>query len=391
MSARNRLSCLAFLLALPGLAPAAAPPSRDVLERFDFDPEAGCIIVPVRLKGKVYPFMVDTGCTISAFDKSLQPLLGDEIGYRTGMSPGGPTPILLVKAPIAYVGRRRLPREQPVIVHDLFRKLREEHGLNVWGCIGMDFLADYPIRVDFDRGRVSILRSTDGTAGHRLRLRMAKDVCPEVQVHTETGTQPLWFTIDTGCNDCGTLDNATYHTLYADRKLVRVGWSGSLTAAGNHTSEMGRINWLKIGPFEHADLHLARGRDNKRRVLGLGVWSRYQVTFDFPNKAVYLRKGRRHQVADLQDGSGLSILLRKGQAIVEAVAGRSPAAEADICERDVVVSIAGRKAAGANLLALRKLLHGEGRTVRLVLRRGEKTREVQLRLAVAWRTDKANR
>jgi hypothetical protein len=142
-----------------------------VLDEFRFDPEEGPIIVPVTIKGKSYPFMLDTGCSISLFDESLRPLLGPTLGEASGKTPDGPTPIIIVGAPAAYVGRQPFPQGGFVAVHGVFRKVREDHGVKVWGALGMDFLARHVVRIDFDRGRVALLRSAEATAGHQLRVR----------------------------------------------------------------------------------------------------------------------------------------------------------------------------------------------------------------------------
>jgi hypothetical protein len=393
MSVLARLSCLVVLLAVPEVVLAAAPPPAPPLpEEFEFGWDGGPIIVPVKIKGKKYPFVVDTGCSISVFDASLRSLLGKPVRWDSTMTANGERVVAVFKPPIAHVGRQPLPRDGVVAVHDVFRELRNKHGVKVWGCLGMDFLKKYAVRIDFDKGRLALLRSAVGTGGHRLRLAVDRQG-PYVAVYMERGKEVEWFLVDTGKFGYGSgkLWGTTYRSLEEAGKLRTVDWGRTLTANGVTEQNIGRLAWLKLGPFEHTGLFFSQGVQGGEPVLGLGYWARYQVTFDFPGKAVYLRKGRHYADPDVLDGSGLMILLKGGRAMVEDVKERSPAAKANIRKGDEIVSIASRKAAGSNLFVLRKLLCGEGRTVRLIVRRGEEKREVSLRLAYAWRADKTKR
>jgi hypothetical protein len=256
----------------------------------------------------------------------------------------------------------------------------------------MDFLAKYAIQIDFDRGRIAFLRSGVRASGLRLPLQLAarSAIIPCVMVQLDKGISE-WFQVDTGWAHftSGSLERDTFRAVERGGLLTPAGRTKGYTAGGTLRSDIGRLQRMKLGPFEHHGLYFVQGRAGLPPTLGLGFWERYHVTFDFQARAVYLRKSRRHSVSDYSpDGSGLTVFLRKGLAIVEDIEMGSPAAKAGIRKGDEVISIAGRKAAGANLIVLRRLFCGERRTVRLVVRRGEEKREVALRLDLAWRTDK---
>jgi hypothetical protein len=390
MSMLARLSCLAVLLAFLPLVPAAAPPRGDVLEEFTFDKE-GWVTLPVTIKGKSYPFIVDTGSSLSVFDEELRPLLGNSRGSVRAQTPGGETNISLFEAPLARVGRQPLTTAGSVAVSGIFRKMREVHGINVWGCLGMEFLSVHIVRIDFDRGRVALLKSAEAVTGHRLRLKRPSEQPPYVEVRLAPGKPLEWFLVNLGyVNASGALGGVRYRSLEKAGNLRHIDTAGLLTANGGNKVKVGQLDWLKIGPFEHRGLHLQQGPDGHEHSLNLSFWARYEVTFDFPGNAIYLRKGSRHAVPDVLDGSGLSILLRNGCPTVEGVVAGSPAAKANMSKGDVIVAI-DRTPAGTNMFRLRKKLEGEGKTVHLVIRRGDKKREVALRLDVTWRVDQRKR
>jgi hypothetical protein len=384
------LSSLLYLIALlwfPGHLLGAGPPVVNVLEEFKCGREAGPLVVPLTINGKSYPFLVDTGCTNSVFDDAFSPLLGEAVGSVSANSPTGPTVVRLFAAPDAFIGRLpfKTQRHQIVLVHASPRRFSEGTGMKVYGLLGMDFLSRYALRVDMDRGCVSFHRSGLHWDGERVRLRTNAQRIPCVQARFQQAELASWFTVDTGWvgHGCGNLEIRTYRALEKQGQLRQVAHdTRSMGPGGVKYSPIGRLELLTIGSFQHKGLCFRKGGvSGPGAVLGLSFWARYIVTFDFPSERAFMFKGKRHGLPDLVDGSGLDLLYRTGRLMVEAVVKGSPAAREDICRGDEILSIDGRKAAQATLFVMRKLLQGQGRKVQLVVRRGDKQREVQVTLA----------
>jgi hypothetical protein len=311
--------------------------------------------------------------------------MGKSTGTRTLSSPAGPVELAFALPPVASVGRLPLPASA-MIVFDL-NALREVAGVDVRGILGMDFLSKYAVHLDFERGRLLLLRRARRDAGHRFPLRAGVGV-PRVLVRLLEVGPPEWFVADTGCGgpSSGSIAGDTYQLLLQFHLLVDAGKRTTTTAAGTGTRTVARLARLTIGPFEHRGLCFTRDASLSR--LGLAFWSRYIVTFDFPAGVVYLRRGSRPDLPDDLDASGLRLIGRQGRTIVDSIARRSPAARAGIRKGDEVVSVDGRKSVVRNLSALNRLLCDEGRTLLLVVRRGEEVRRVRLHLETDWRTAK---
>ncbi len=386
MSARVRLSCLAALLTLAAGAPAAAPPAGDVLEEFEVCREGGPLIVPVTIGGKSYPFLVDTGATASTFDLSLRPLMGAAAGEEAIRTPDRTIRWAFAMPPAASVGRLPLPRDRAMAVSDL-AKFREVLGVEVAGLLGMDFLSRHALHLDLERGRLRLLRSGRRRCGESLPLTTDRGVA-RVEAHP-LDHGPAWeFDVDTGYGGpcSGGLPREGYRLLEAVGRLHHAGQRVATSAAGSSQVRQGRLDRLGIGPFEHRGVCFQEDVEGCR--LGLTFWAHYDVTFDFPAGRAYLRRNGRPVLPDALDGSGLRLLYRRGRTVVEAVAEGSPSARADIRKGDEVLAVAGRQAGTISLPVLGRLLCGEGRTVRVVVRRGEAVREVPLRLEIGWRTAK---
>ncbi len=382
MSSLFRVACLAFLLAFSTLAPAGHLPG-DELEAFPISRAAEPIVVPVTIGDKSYPFLVDSGSTFTVFDTSLVSLLGDEVERKTILTPAGQKEFQLARPKAASVGRLPLGKDSSVVLHDLTR-LREASGLDIRGYLGMDFLSRHVVRIDFDRGRLTFLRSAGDGAGQRLPLRLEGGRA-WVEARLAGAPSPEWFLLDTGHVglDSGRLRPELISQLERAGKLRVVGVTKVETAGGRMEVKQGFLEALNLGQFEHKNLLFASTRDCN--AFSLEFCARYVATFDFPGRAVYLRESSRHASPDQVGATGLALIRRGGKTLVEGVREGSPAAKAGLLKGDELLSLAGRNAREGCIVALGRLLCGSGRTVRVVIRRGEEIRDVSLNLDTAWR------
>jgi hypothetical protein len=168
-----------------------------VLERFPVAGDGDLLIVPVTIQGKQYPFCVDTGCTQTAFDTSLIPLLGPRIDNIEVQGPAKTVQIERYTPPKAYLGKLPLPQQEPALVTDL-SAFRGVGGHDIRGLLGMDFLRQYVVRIDFDRGMLTFQKSIGREEGAALQLYFdgLKDI-PRVDADLGSG-QPERFLVDTG-------------------------------------------------------------------------------------------------------------------------------------------------------------------------------------------------
>jgi hypothetical protein len=121
-------------LALVGLTsslPAAAPErSVEVLERFAVRGDGDFLIAPVTIKGKVYRFILDTGCSSMICDSSLRPLLGARIDRIAIKGTQSTAEVERYAAPEAFVGKLPVPQTEPVCVYDLRSAYRCHRGMS---------------------------------------------------------------------------------------------------------------------------------------------------------------------------------------------------------------------------------------------------------------------
>ncbi len=382
MPSLHRLTVFSLAAALTGAAAARPEPPpvgiapEAVVGRFALAEGGTLLLVPVELKGRTFLFALDTGCSSGVYDSSLAPLLGQPITTReVRTSDGVGCPDLpLYPSPDAKLGGLSLRTESPVMLSDL-RRLRDGLGEEVYGCVGMDFLARHVFRVDPDRGEVVFLRSPGPAPGVRLPVTVEDNV-PFVRAGVSGLPEPQVFMVDTGASSgggSGLLRAETYDLLSKQGKIKPIDTALATSLSRPSTRRRGRAAELELAGDRHADLIFsALGRN----LLGLNFWSRYVATFDFADRAIYLKRGGRFDQPDTHDLSGLTFVRVAGRATVVGVEAGSPADRAGVGLRDVILGANGVKAEGAPLAPVRRLLAVRGGKVALTLGRDGGERDV---------------
>jgi S1-C subfamily serine protease len=102
------------------------------------------------------------------------------------------------------------------------------------------------------------------------------------------------------------------------------------------------------------------------------------VTFDFPKRVMYLKPGKEFAQADSWDLSGLHIWRVNGEIVIDAVDAGSPSESVGLKKNDAFVLVDNLPIAGFSLNRLRAMLRDPTRSVAITVRRGEKTKRVEL-------------
>jgi hypothetical protein len=289
--ASQRLVLVWSLVAAAAWSTAVAADDHDgnVIESFEVGGSGGHLLVPVTVAGREYKFVLDTGSSTNAFDISLRPHLhmtGSTMRLR-GQSARAP----LCTCATAAVGRSKLPLSQESICYDL-AGFRKAAGKDVYGLVGMSFLREHVLRIDFDNGEAAFLRSSRNAMGDGVAIEFDDWSVPCV-VLAVAEDDPVRFGIDTGMSGAtdGSLARATLAKL--EQRGHFAVFQGNAKQAGidgiAYETKVGLLRGCRLGAFHHSDILLTEGRRDK---LDMGYISRYHATFDFPRRRLYLAKGR---------------------------------------------------------------------------------------------------
>jgi hypothetical protein len=351
-----------------------------VRESFRFDPDDAVVLVPVHVADRDCQFVVDTGTSVNIFDVLLWPHLGPPVGTAQALTPNGNNIGLeMFSPPVARVGSLALNHFFSFVgCHDL-TSFREASGLDIRGFLGMDFLKDWIVTIDFDEGRLDFLNpgtTRDPEWGEYIPFmygsRGSMYILPTVG---EDFRAP--FCVDTGNLGEGGLEETLFSRLVGLHEVRVSGDVPCLTASGESLSRVGRLSQLSLASFQHQNLRLTSGNQN---TVGLGYLRRYRVTIDFPNQRLYLKKGTEYANREPGPMCGITVRFKAGRIDVRSVDEKSPAHAADVRTNDAIVELCGKPVSEWKPSEIRRMLRVEGKTVEMTVERDGKRIPIEFTL-----------
>jgi len=321
----------------------------EVLAEFKIEGGAKPILLPVTLDGEEYLFCLDTGSTTTIFDASLKDKLGKRFLWpKKGKAAGGKTiEAELFRIPQAYLGPLNMRDCGLIAVIDL-ELLSPALARKAQGIIGMDFLKKYVVRIDFDTATVSFLKSKRDT-GIFSFLQPEKNEHPEwgqplsIKYEFLSGLPlvkgriaddiPVNFMIDTGHvipKVDGNLKSRIFNNISSKVELKTKKDSNKTAVIDN----------FSIGSFEYRD---AIFHESNYSSLGMGFLRRHLVTFDFPNRQMYLKKGRyfdRPTNAHIWfENLGLELRRQGNDIFVDSIDPNGPGYKKGIRQNDIILKV----------------------------------------------------
>jgi hypothetical protein len=325
------------------------------------------VVVPVTAGAKQFLFWVDTGSSLNFADTSLKRELGDycrTVPFHTVIDQRF---VECYKSPTLQVGKVNLPTSGEICCGDL-AGIRAVTGREISAILGMDSLQHFIVQLDFDSGEIRCYSpdvAADGSWGERVDFTYGRKGIPEFGIAFDGVT--FAFQIDTG-NSGIDIDGQLNKWLLENNRLRILGKTIIRSTLGQDKGIAEySLHELSVGPFHHNNVICTQGNGNR---LGLSYLSRFVVTFDFPRRAMYLRKGQHYGDAEYANMSGLHILREDNAPTVHSADADSPAAVADIRAGDKILRVDDQDASQISLFDLRNLFKsGDGKKIRLTISR----------------------
>jgi len=255
------------------------------------NPEAGrggWLIVTLRLAGgEALPVLLDTGCPVVSFDKSLEPKLGQRLDTGTFWNFGVSNETCTYPMPKLYLGKARLQAGSTNVFTFNCQPLSADAGRPIMGILGMDVLKHYCLQLDFAAGKLRFLddEHTDKSGwGRPFALADIGDGCVFIRENL-VGATDVGSMIDTGCDHDGWLVPELYQQ-----------WTNQTSTAGDQLAHgTSGILGGEIYPgidLDVLDAKLLASDDSHIKLNGIGlpILARNLVTFDFPHNTMYLKR-----------------------------------------------------------------------------------------------------
>jgi hypothetical protein len=249
------------------------------------------LFVTLRLEsGEEVPFFMDTGATLTGFDRSLEAKLGEPIGKGLIDHWGAKERARVFAMPALYLGNTPLLTDSNTVTTG-FTVLSLVAGRPIKGILGMDCLRHYCIQLDFEAGKLRFLDSEHlDTAGlgkaYPLTLKGNRPIIQHLGLAGGTSTNSL---IDTGLLYDGQVEKVAVkgHFFIQLRNFLLLGNVPLARKLHRHLI-MPESVW---DGETFTDLKVdVGGPDSLSNVLGLRFLARHLVTLDFPNGVMYLKK-----------------------------------------------------------------------------------------------------
>ncbi|EOR93476.1 hypothetical protein ADIARSV_3361 [Arcticibacter svalbardensis MN12-7] len=284
------------------------------------------IVIPVKINQKgPYNFLLDTGigmCLIT------NPSLIDTLNLTnlgsiriTGFGQGNELRASIASKISMQIGRTQTDSIPAIILNQDLLELSETLGIPIHGLIGYDFFNSFIVEIRYSTQRLILHPFEQGFKGkkHTFIPISLEDKKPYVLVamKSDNGTTiPLKLIIDTGAGHAISLESYKGKSFLLPPKNIKANLGVGLLGPIN--GHIARIKELKISKFTLTDVvssfpeytETVKGFvfPNRNGNLGNPVLKKFQVTFDYSRKGIYLKPSSHFKEPFEHDMSGLELI-----------------------------------------------------------------------------------
>lgn len=244
------------------------------------------------------------------------------------------------------------------------------------GIIGMAVFGNFVTTVDYDRGEITLTDPKSyapdpAAATVALALKGPVAYVDAGLIGADGKSTPVRLLLDCGAGHAVSLNATSSKSVVVPAGALRTRIGRGMS--GEVRGQVGRIPGLELGGIRIPDVVATfpdpehenpRGLDSRDGNLGSGVLGRFNVTYDYPHRKLYLVKNQRFSEPFEWDMSGLVLEPGAGDTITIAkVVPDSPAAAAGIVPGDRLLAIGGRPLVNRNVSDTRAWLSTDGADV----------------------------
>ncbi|RWU07652.1 aspartyl protease family protein [Pedobacter chitinilyticus] len=290
------------------------------------------IIIPIYINGKgPFDFILDTGVNpMIVTDSTLKESL--KVPYVRNIKIGGYGNFdgidAFLGATTVNVGEAEGENIPTVFLKNEILSLSGYVGRRIYGLIGFNFFNSFVVKINYDEKSLKFI-----SPGKKIKPRGEKipleliDNKPYVSVNIEQeglGSKTLRALVDCGASHAISLEALIKNPFPLPTFSIQANLGNGLTGPIN--GRIGRIELLKLGKFVFKDVlanypkYQIDTTTNRERNANLGaeLLSRFNVTYDYRNLCMYIKKNARfnypfeHDMAGIEfysDGSTSGILI----------------------------------------------------------------------------------
>ncbi|MDH4223682.1 MAG: aspartyl protease family protein [candidate division Zixibacteria bacterium] len=335
-------------------------------------------------------FLLDTGAGASCINLDFAKGIGlESTGKFEAKGVGGSEDAGFLELQTFQLGDITMSQQKVVSLN--LSPMNIYEGREMDGIIGYDLLSRFVFEIDYQKSRLTFYDPQFFNykgKGEALEIELYGNT-PHLKA-TVDGKHEGMFTLDTGSRK--SLD---LHAPFVKENGFLKKYPDAIEAfggagiGGQTKSLQTRIRSIQIGTFLIKEplcgLSLAEEgafiSEKTQGNIGGGILKRFNVTFDYENKKVFLEKNDLFEQKDELDKSGLMVMWEDGKFLVNQIYKGTPAEKARIEAGEEIISINDEPASKYTLNQLRDLFTGkDGTIIKLQLKKIDKLREVSFKL-----------
>jgi len=261
------------------------------------------------------------------------------------------------------------------------------------GVIGLSIFENFIVEIDQESEVLTLTEPdafTYAGSGQAIPIRLGPTPMPEVtlEIETEDGERvPVSLVVDTGAMYPMSITLGSHEEISLPpgaREMV-MGYS----AWGEVSGKLGRIDALHLGGYVLDDVLVTffeKGAPGvppcgEHGILGNEALGRFNVTFDYAHKTMYLEpNGRFGEPFDFGMAGFASETADDGTRSIVRVFPDTPASEGGLQEGDRILSVDGVPVTNLEEKTFREALKREGEEITLGVSRNGREMEITLRL-----------
>lgn len=362
-------------------------------EAIQFKKIKNVIIIPVMLNDKgPYNFILDTGVSpLIITDTTIVSALnlGDLRKVQlNGVGEGTIINALYSANTKAEVGRAYINYVPTVILTEDAFNLSNYLGIKIHGIIGYYFFNSFVVTINYSNDRLvfKLPNPKQKIKGTKLDLELIenKPYINTTLVTDSLGEIQAKLIIDCGANHALSLE--AYKGNIFPLPSATIKGNLGIGLAGEINGSIGRLKELKLGNYtfknvltnfpSYNDVGAKTNIKERTGNIGADLLGRFLVTFDYQNKAMYLKKGQNYKETFEHDMSGMEIYSFTDdydRFFISRIEPGSPTEKVGFKINDEVISINFKAVKSLSLEEITGLLRsGDGNTVIVeVFRKGQ--------------------
>jgi hypothetical protein len=349
------------------------------------------IYIKVLVNGKdsAY-FVLDTGAGASCIDLAFANRSGLEaVGKFEAKGVGGSEDAGFLEIQSLELEGLKMSKQKVVSLNLSPMDIYE--GREMDGILGYDFLSRFVFEIDYLNNKITFydpkIFNYSGK-GEALEIDLYGNT-PHIKAIVD-GKHEGMFNLDTGSRKSLDLNAPFVQEKGFLKKYPKAIEAFAGAGIGGQTKSLqARIKSIQIGSFLIKEpitgLSLAEEgafkSEKTQGNIGGGILKRFKVIFDYEHKKVILEKNDLFDQKDELDKSGMMIIWKDGEFLINHIFKGTPAEKAKLEPGEEITSINDEPISKYTLSQLRELLSGkDGTKIKLQLRKDDKSREVSFKL-----------